>query len=160
MADVVALIWAQATNGIIGKDGGIPWHLPEDLANFKALTAGHAVLMGRATWDSLPERFRPLPERRNLVLTRQVGWSADGAEPVGSIADAIATTDGELWVIGGGLVYDVAMPFAEQLVVTEIDLEVDGDTVAPVIDERWTLIETTDWLTSIKGLRYRIARYG
>ncbi|MBV9486921.1 MAG: dihydrofolate reductase [Frankiaceae bacterium] len=157
---MLSLIWAQARNGIIGKDGGIPWHVPEDLANFKALTTGHTVVMGRATWESLPPRFRPLPQRRNLVLTRQPDWTAEGAEPVGSLEAAIAASDGELWVIGGGQVYAAAMSLADQLVVTEVDLDIDGDTLAPPIEPRWSIVESSDWLESIKGLRYRIARYG
>jgi dihydrofolate reductase len=84
----VGLIWAQSTSGVIGRDGTIPWHLPEDLARFKTLTMGHTVVMGRRTWDSLPARFRPLPGRRNVVLTRNRGFDAPGAEVVGSIVVA------------------------------------------------------------------------
>jgi dihydrofolate reductase len=157
---LLGLIWAQASGGVIGNDGGIPWHVPEDMATFKALTTGHTVVMGRATWDSLPERFRPLPDRRNLVLSRQADWVAAGAERVASLESVVATADGDVWVIGGGQIYAAAMSLADQLVVTEVDLEVTGDTIAPEIDlARWTAAESTDWLESIKGIRYRITRY-
>ena len=95
----VGLIWAQSTSGVIGRDGAIPWHLPEDLARFKALTMGHTVVMGRRTWDSLPERFRPLPGRRNIVLTRNGAVDATGAEVMGSMDEALV--DEPTWVIGG-----------------------------------------------------------
>ena len=156
---MLSLIWAQAEGGVIGKAGAIPWHVPEDLANFKALTVGHTVLMGRATWDSLPERFRPLPDRRNLVLTRQAEWAGNGAERVASLAEATAVTDGDLWVMGGGQVYAETIDAADELVVTEVGIDVDGDTFAPVIAPRWSIAETTGWRESIKGIRYRIARY-
>src|ERR1700722_14341999 len=98
---MVSLIWAQASNGVIGNAGAIPWRLPEDMAMFRSLTMGSTVLMGRATWDSLPARARPLEGRCNLVLTRQPGWSAPGAFSVASVATAVEQADGELWVIGG-----------------------------------------------------------
>ena len=95
----VGLIWAQSTSGVIGRDGGIPWRLPEDQARFKELTLGHTVVMGRLTWESLPKKVRPLPGRRNVVLTRQADYMADGAEVMTTLEDAL--TDDETWVIGG-----------------------------------------------------------
>ena len=99
----IALIYARAANGVIGRDGTMPWHLPEDLAHFRALTQGHPVVMGRKTWDSLPERFRPLPGRRNIVLTRQTQWQALGAERADSLRQALTLCEQapEVWVIGG-----------------------------------------------------------
>ncbi|HOW96069.1 MAG TPA: dihydrofolate reductase, partial [Mycolicibacterium fallax] len=96
----LSLIWAQSVSGVIGRDGDIPWQLPEDMAHFKELTLGHPVLMGRATWESLPPRFRPLPGRRNLVLTRDRAYRAEGAEV---LTELPADLDG--WVIGGAQVY-------------------------------------------------------
>jgi dihydrofolate reductase len=157
----LGLIWAQTLDGIIGADGGMPWHVPEDLARFRAVTTGHPVLMGRRTWDSIPPRFRPLPDRRNLVLTRDAVWSADGAERVASVDDALALVGAEdVWVIGGGSVYEAAIDRADVLEVTELDLDVDGDTVAPAIDPAlWAVVSTSEWTTSRNGPRYRFLGY-
>ena len=150
----VGLIWAQSTSGVIGRDGTIPWHLPEDLARFKTLTIGHTVVMGRRTWDSLPTRFRPLPGRRNVILTRNRGFDAPGAEVVGSIDDAI---DDQTWVIGGSEIYHLALPAATRCEVTEVEIDLrleDDDALAPVLDESWTGT-SGDWHDSTSGLRYR-----
>jgi len=150
----VGLIWAQSTSGVIGRDGAIPWHLPEDLARFKTLTMGHTVVMGRRTWDSLPARFRPLPGRRNVVLTRNSGFDAPGAEVVGSIDDAI---DDQTWVIGGSEIYHLALPAATRCEVTEVEIDLqleDDDALAPVLDESW-IGTSGDWQDSTSGLRYR-----
>jgi dihydrofolate reductase len=162
----IGLIWAQARGGVIGKDGQMPWHLPEDLAHFKAITTGSTVIMGRRTWDSLPPRFRPLADRRNIVVTRQDGWQADGAEVVHSVAEALQTAtagaNGFIWVIGGGQIYHEVIGAAARLEVTEIDAEVEGDVTAPAVDDSWTAVATdpsTDWLVSRTGLRYRFLSY-
>jgi dihydrofolate reductase len=150
----VGLIWAQSTSGVIGRDGAIPWHLPEDLARFKTLTMGHTVVMGRRTWDSLPARFRPLPGRRNVVLTRNSGFVAPGAEVFGSIDDAI---DDQTWVIGGSEIYHLALPAATRCEVTEVEIDLrleDDDVLAPVLDESW-IGTSGDWHDSTSGLRYR-----
>ena len=161
----LGLVWAEAHGGVIGADGGIPWHLPEDLKHFRAVTTGSAVVMGRRTWESLPERFRPLPGRRNIVVTRQHDWKAEGAETVPSLDDAIAAvrqdTGGELWVIGGGQLYAEAIAQADRLEVTEVDLAVDGDTHAPAIGAEWkgTHDPGAGWHDSESGIRYRFASY-
>ena len=150
----VGLIWAQSTSGVIGRDGAIPWHLPEDLARFKTLTMGHTVVMGRRTWDSLPTRFRPLPGRRNIVLTRNSGFDAPGAEVVGSIDDAI---EDQTWVIGGSEIYHLALPAATRCEVTEVEIDLrleDDDALAPILDESW-IGTSDDWQDSTSGLRYR-----
>jgi dihydrofolate reductase len=135
----VNLIYARAANGVIGKDNALPWHLPEDMAHFKRTTAGAPVVMGRRTWDSLPSRFRPLPERRNIVVTRQAGWSADGAERAASLPEAVALCAGapEAWIIGGAQIYAEALPFADRIVVTEIGRDFEGEAWAPVLDAGW-----------------------
>lgn len=179
-APQVALVWAQARDPrgrpVIGAGGDIPWRVSEDFAHFQALTAGHPVVMGQATWDSLPRR--PLPRRTNIVLTRQREWSDDGATVVHSLDEALAVAaaapGGELvWVIGGGQVYAAAMAagLGHRLEVTEIDLEVDGDAFAPTIDPgEWEQIAATHvapgaddggWATSSSpgGLRYRFRTY-
>lgn len=153
----VALIWAQAANGVVGRDGRIPWHIPEDLANFKRLTSGNAVLMGRRTWESLPPEFRPLPNRRNFVLSRNVGWSADGATVLHCIDDVLAQSG--LWVIGGAAVWGAALPHADRAVITELQADVQGDTFAPRLDDRFTQVDDTGWLTSRAGPIYRIREF-
>ena len=155
----VSLIWAQSTSGIIGRAGGIPWQLPEDLIHFKALTMGHTVVMGRRTWESLPAKFRPLPGRRNVVLTQQTGFTAEGATVVRSLDEAL--TDPDTWVVGGEQIYTLAMPQASRCEVTEVDIDLprdDGDVVAPLLDETW-VGTTGEWETSRTGLRYRFHTY-
>lgn len=149
----VALIWAQSTSGVIGLDNGIPWRLPEDQARFKELTLGQTVIMGRLTWESLPAKVRPLPGRRNVVVTRDPSYLADGAEVVGELPAAL---DG--WVIGGAQLYALALPLADRCEVTEIDVDVDGDAFAPALDASWSATRG-DWLTSGSGLRYRFCSY-
>ncbi|TCN52679.1 dihydrofolate reductase [Rhodococcus sp. SMB37] len=160
MSDHVTLIWAQAHGAVIGRDGAIPWHVPEDMAFFRKATMGRPVVMGRLTWDSLPERFRPLPGRRNVVVTRNPEWTADGAVTASNVDDALTLAgDGEVVVMGGGQIYAQAMDRATQLLVTEVDLEVDGDAVAPVIGPEWTPTDTGEWTISTSGTRFRWIRY-
>lgn len=156
----IGLIWAQTPDGVIGADNTIPWRLPEDMAHFKATTLGHPVIMGRKTWDSLPARFRPLAGRRNIVVTRDAGWTAEGAERAGSVEEALELAAGAVaWVMGGGEIYRATLPHARTLSVTEVDTAIDGDTYAPSIDADWQVAEDTDWRDSTTGLRYRIRRY-
>ena len=133
------LIYARSRNGVIGRDGQLPWHLPADLAHFKQTTLGQAVVMGRKTWDSLPERFRPLPGRTNIVITRQTDWHAPGALVAHSLDQAMSLcpAPGPLWVIGGADIYAQALPLASTVVVTEIDVEVQGDAHAPKLGTEW-----------------------
>jgi dihydrofolate reductase len=160
----VKLIWAEARNKAIGRAGEMPWHLPEDLAHFKQLTTGAPVVMGRRTWESLPERFRPLPARENYVVTSDPNFHAPGATVVTSLEkllnDLSASQTQTVWVMGGGQIYRAVMPHADELVVTKIALEVvDADTFAPEIDAGWKLAESTDDLLSSTGLSYRFERY-
>ena len=158
---MLGLVWAQAAGGVIGRDGTIPWHVPEDMANFRALTSGTTVVMGRGTWNSLPARFRPLPQRRNVVLTRGAG--VEGAEVARSLADALDGASGDVWVIGGGQVYAAALPLADRVVVTDVDLDVDGDVRAPALGPEWRAVAADPadggWLTSRTGTRYRTTTY-
>lgn len=158
----VSLIWAQAHDRVIGAGGGIPWHVPEDLAHFKALTTGATVLMGRATWESLPPRFRPLPERRNVVLTRRPGWRADGVVRAASFDAGLAASDGDVWVIGGASVYAEALSYADRIVITDIDARFAGDAFAPELPRTWrpvASVSDVDWRLSSTGLRYRFTTY-
>jgi dihydrofolate reductase len=155
----VGLIWAQSTSGVIGRGGGIPWRLPEDQARFKDITMRRTVVMGRLTWESLPEKVRPLPGRKNVVLTRQADYMADGAHVVPLLQDAL--TDDITWVIGGEQIYRLALPIATRCEVTEVEIDLprdDGDAVAPVLDESWVGTEG-EWHTSSTGLRYRFFSY-
>jgi dihydrofolate reductase len=130
---IVSLVAAVARGGVIGRGSAIPWRIAEDLARFRELTLGHPVVMGRKTWDSLPERFRPLPGRRNVVVTRNAAWAADGAERAGSLDDALRLLAGEprVFVIGGGELYAEALPRADELLLTEIEADVEGDVRFP-----------------------------
>jgi dihydrofolate reductase len=151
---VIGLIWAQSANGVIGRDGTLPWHLPEDLAHFRAVTTGTTVLMGRRTWESLPPRFRPLPGRRNLVLSRT---PQDGAETFPDLPQALAAARGDVWVIGGAAVYRAALPFADRIEVTEIREHFDGDTHAPDAGRSPDVVGA--WQESTTGLHYRFLTY-
>jgi dihydrofolate reductase len=171
-APAIGLIWAEAEGTVIGRDDGMPWHVPEDLAHFAALTVGAPVVMGRKTWDSLSSRFRPLPGRRNIVVTRQPDWSADGAEVARSVDDALAlAAQGDVdrvWVIGGAQLFAEAISRADRLEVTELRHDdgafsrASGDVIAPAIDPSWRLVATdpaAGWHTSHSGLRYRFLTY-
>ncbi|MEO6972065.1 MAG: dihydrofolate reductase [Rhodoferax sp.] len=133
------LIFARAANGVIGAQGILPWHLPEDLAHFKSTTLGCPVIMGRKTWDSLPPRFRPLPGRVNIVITRQVDWHENGAQPFTSLDNALRFCEQheEVWLIGGAQLYALALPLARRAVVTEIAQDFEGDAFAPVFGPEW-----------------------
>ncbi len=133
------LILARARSGVIGHHNTLPWHLPEDMAHFKRTTLGCPVIMGRKTWDSLPPKFRPLPGRLNVVVTRQSDWQADGALVAHSIAQAcdLCPSASTAWVIGGAEIYAQAMSLASMAVVTEIDADFEGDAFAPHFGPEW-----------------------
>ena len=154
------LIFARAANGVIGRSGGLPWHLPEDLAHFKRITMGRPVIMGRKTWDALPSRFRPLPGRRNIVITRQPDWQADGAERANSLAEALALCPAEqdAWIIGGAEAYRLAQPLACTAVVTEIDADFQGDAHAPSFGPEW-IERAREAHVSSSGLGFSFVTY-
>jgi dihydrofolate reductase len=155
----VGLVWAQASNGVIGADGAIPWRLPEDMAQFRARTLGATVVMGRRTWDSLPERFRPLPGRRNVVLSRRADFDPPGAEVARRLDDALSSPGGDVWVIGGGDVYQRSLASADIVVVTELAESFAGDVRAPVLGAGWhqeSSNPAAGWHTSTTGLHYRV----
>lgn len=130
---MMSYVVAVSRNGVIGRDGTLPWRIPSDLKHFKAITMGKPVVMGRKTWDSLPRK--PLPGRRNIVVTRQKGYIAEGAEVARGVDEAIAAceTEPEVAVIGGGEIYRALWPVVDRLYLTEVDLAVEGDTVFPAI---------------------------
>lgn len=158
------LIYARAANGVIGINGTLPWHLPEDMAHFKRTTLGCPVIMGRRTWDSLPPKFRPLPGRTNVVITRQPNWHETGAEPASSIPHAlliceqISPRSEQVWVIGGAQIYAEALPLAHRVVVTEIGANFAGDAYAPPMGPEW--LETArEHHTSATGLPFSFVTY-
>ncbi|MGC5617478.1 dihydrofolate reductase [Georgenia sp. Z1491] len=155
-------IWAQSLDGVIGDGTSMPWHVPEDLAHFRATTRGHAVVMGRRTWDSLPERFRPLPGRLNVVLTSGDPARFPGATTTSDLAEALRLAGEDGWVMGGGQVYAAALPHVSRLVVTEIDVRLGDDPTlvrAPTLDPgEWTEVRrepAEGWHVSSSGARYR-----
>ncbi|MDF2992213.1 MAG: dihydrofolate reductase [Microbacterium sp.] len=158
----IGLVWAEAHDGVIGADGGMPWHVPEDMEHFRTVTGSSDVVMGRRTWESLPARFRPLPGRRNIVVTRSDEWAAEGAERASSLDDALALARGdEVWVIGGGRLYADAIHRADVLEVTRLDVAVDGDTFAPSVAgwRRDAVDPAEGWHASRTGIRYRFETY-
>ncbi len=156
----LGLIYARAANGVIGRNGSLPWHLPEDLAHFKRVTLGHPVIMGRKTWDSLPPKFRPLPGRTNLVVTRQPQWQADGVQRAGSLQEALGLCRhaGQAWVIGGAELYAQAVALADVAVVTEIEADFEGDARAPVLGTEWVEASREQHVSSA-GLPFAFVTY-
>lgn len=164
---MLGLIWAQSVArpgqpSIIGRDGRLPWHLPEDLAHFRAVTRGHPVIMGRRTWDSLPPRFRPLPQRRNIVLTANRDWSAPGAEAAANPDAALKLASDNAWVIGGAAVYAALIGRADRLEVTEVDIDLgppqQGDVAPPSVGPDWRQA-AGGWERSADGVAYRFVTY-
>lgn len=132
----LVLVAALARNRVIGADGGIPWDLPGELRRFKELTTGHALVMGRATHESIG---RALPGRRSIVLTRDRSWSADGVEVAHDLDEALALAGpGDVMIGGGAHLYEQTLPSADRLELTHVDLEPDGDTFFPAIGDEWT----------------------
>nr|AIA14290.1 Dihydrofolate reductase [uncultured bacterium] len=150
MSEIV-LVVAIADNGVIGKDGAIPWHISEDLKRFKAMTLGHTIVMGRKTWDSLPKK--PLPGRVNVVVTRQKDWQADGAVTASSLGQATCGTSGTVMVIGGAEIYERALPLASRIELTEVHRAFEGDARFDLDRSGWTETARERHVTP-DGLRY------
>ena len=166
---LVGMIWAQTVDGVIGRDGGMPWHLPEDLAHFKNTTAGHPVIMGRRTWESFPAAYRPLPGRTNIVVSSSDTLAAElepaGAVVVPSLEQALDTARRspgaeQVWIVGGAQLYEAAAPLADAAVVTVINTSLEGDTYAPHLGPDWAFAAVSPaegWHTAANGTEYRIA---
>ncbi|OYU43459.1 MAG: dihydrofolate reductase [Burkholderiales bacterium PBB4] len=154
------LIYARAANGVIGIKGTLPWHLPEDLAHFKRTTLSCPVIMGRKTWDSLPPRFRPLPGRANIVITRQPDWNETGVQRASDLAEALQLCGlaADIWVIGGAQIYAQALPWAHTAVVTEIDADFAGDAFAPTLGPEWQEVARESHVAT-QGLRFSFVTY-
>lgn len=139
---IISLIAALTKNHVIGKNNNLPWHLPDDMKYFMQTTKGHHVVMGRKNYDSIPEKFRPLPNRTNIVLTRQKNWTAEKCIVVNTIEAALdianKNNESELFIIGGAEIYLLAFSFANRLYLTEIEHELEGDTHFPAFEKsRW-----------------------
>ncbi|MCZ8022677.1 MAG: dihydrofolate reductase [Cyclobacteriaceae bacterium] len=138
----LSLIAALSKNNVIGKNNDLPWHLPNDMKYFMQTTKGHCVLMGRKNYESLPEKFRPLPNRTNILVTRQANFHAPGCEVFNTIEKGIAYAkdigETELFIIGGAEIYSATLPLADTLYLTEINAVIDGDTFFPKVDKtKW-----------------------
>ncbi|MEO8057236.1 MAG: dihydrofolate reductase [Burkholderiales bacterium] len=154
----LCLIAAVARNGAIGKNNQLLVQLPGDLPRFKKLTLGCPVIMGRKTWDSIG---RPLPQRRNIVITRNTSWQADGAETAASLASALASVAGEpkAFVIGGAQIYAQALPLADELALTEIDADFEGDVFFPAWNRAGFKQTSREDHSTPQGLQYRFTHY-
>lgn len=168
MAREIGMVWAQTPGGTIASDGDLPWDVPEDFAHFRATVRGHAVIMGRATWDSMPPSMRPMPHSRSVVLTRDRAWSAPGAETVDGIDAALdlLSEQDEVWVMGGGQVYALGMDVATLLVVSEIDVPeptgrdlTPAPTIDPAVWQECTPPDVAPWRTSTTGTRWRVVHH-
>jgi dihydrofolate reductase len=156
----IHMIFARAANGVIGHNNAMPWHLPEDMARFKRLTTGRPVIMGRKTWDSLSPKFRPLPGRTNVVITRQQDWKEAGAQTATSLADALAQCAAaeEVWIMGGAQIYAQAVPLADRIEVTEIAQDFEGDAYAPQLGPEWREAAREDHV-SANGMKFSFVTY-
>lgn len=156
----ITLIWAQGENGVIGRDNALPWRIPADMAYFKRETVGKTVVMGRKTWESFGSK--PLKDRKNVVLTRDPSYTADGADVVHSIEDALSAADGEeVMIIGGSEIYALSLPIADRLRVTRVRESFEGDAVFPTIDwSSWLLISSQEGIRDEKNVyRYEFEVY-
>ena len=162
---MISLIAAVARNRALGKDGQLLWHLPEDMRYFRETTRGKPVIMGRKTWESLPDAFRPLPGRHNVVVTRQAGWQPEPASDQVSVAstiegalDAARALGKPVWVMGGAQIYAQALPLADEVWVTEIAQDFAGDAYAPVLGPEWQEA-SREAHTSSNGLPFSFVCY-
>lgn len=153
---VIRAIWAQTSDGIIGDGEKLLWRLPEDMKHFSELTRNGTVVMGRRTWDSLPERFRPLPERNNIIISRSLE-TAEGASVSNDLSKILQVkASSDVWVIGGGEIYYQAMPYVTELHITRVFVtDVVGSTVVPPYEKDFSLISVSPLLVSSTGITYQ-----
>jgi dihydrofolate reductase len=156
---MISLVVARADNGTIGRDGELPWRLPSDMRHFRELTTGHTVIMGRKTFESLPAKYRPLPERRNLVLSSNPDLELPGAEDFPDLSSALDACERECFVIGGAVVYGETLPLAERVYATEIEQEIEGDAFFPELPvSEWHCVERSERIVENK-LAFTFAVY-
>ena len=160
----ISIIAAASKNLVIGKDNDLPWNIPSDLKNFKKITEGHFVIMGKNTWESIPEKFRPLPNRKNIVITRNLNYNAVGATVINDLETIINffkndNENGEVFIIGGAQIYKEAFKYADKLYLTQIFNEIDGDTYLEGLDfSEWVLTETSEHIEE-NGIEFRFATF-
>ena len=156
----VTLVVAAANNDVIGSDGDLPWHLPDDLRNFKRITTGKPIVMGRKTHESIG---RALPARQNIIVTRDISYEAEGCDVAASPEEALALANGadEVMVIGGGEIYRVFLPLADRVYLTRVHADVDGDTFFPALDDaEWELVSTESHLADDRhAFAFDVMRY-
>jgi dihydrofolate reductase len=156
----VTLVVGMARNRAIGINNQLPWHLPEDLKHFKQLTTGHCLIMGRKTFDSIG---RALPNRRTIVVTRQTNWQHQGCERAASVEAAIemakSKPEQKIFVVGGMQIYEQALPMANSVVATEIDIDVAGDAFFPPLNEKQWVSGESEVMTAQNGIKYRVVEY-
>jgi dihydrofolate reductase len=158
VTDGACIVVAYAANRAIGRDGGLPWHLPTDMKHFRELTTGGTVVMGRKTYESIPERFRPLPGRRNVVLSHRLP-ALPGADVFNDFGAAVASVSGPCFVIGGGETYAEALPVTSRVVATEVEGDVEGDTFFPALDgDEWACVSEGERVEE-NGFAFRIKVY-
>jgi dihydrofolate reductase len=156
---MVSIVVAHSSNRVIGRDGELPWRLPTDLKRFRELTSGGTVVMGRRTFESLPDSFRPLPDRRNVVLSSDPAFRAEGAEVMPSLAAALEACAGECFVIGGGVTYEQALEHSHRIYATEVEGSVEGDTAFPELPSgQWRCAECSEPLHE-NGYTFSFKRY-
>ena len=160
----IVLIAAVARNGTIGRDNELPWRLRADLQHFRALTLGHPILMGRKTWESLPESVRPLRGRRNIVLSTDPDYPLQGAELITRPAGLFEVLGNDIhlpvWIIGGPTLLRYYEPFASRLAITTVELEVEGDVMAPKIPlERWSLTKERCYRSKLNQINFTVREY-
>ena len=153
----ISMIVAVSKNNVIGKNNSLAWHLPDDMNYFSNMTQGHSVIMGRKNWESIPKRFRPLPNRKNIVITRNTDFNEDKCEVVNSLEDAIKVSrnndDEEIFIIGGGEIYKLGFDFIDKLYITEIKANIDGDTFFPTWDKnKWKEVSRIKHLSDDKHI--------
>ncbi len=140
---MINIIVAISENNVIGRGNDIPWYIPKDLEHFKKLTTGNTVIMGRKTYESLPKEYRPLPNRVNIVITRDKSYQAKGCLVVNSLEEALRKSDNnrEIFIIGGGQIYREGLKFAERIYLTKIHKNIEGDTYFPKLNKFWKLVD-------------------
>ncbi len=161
---MISIYVAYANNGVIGRENALPWYIPDDLKRLKRLTVGHSVIMGRKTFDSIIKRIgKPLPERRNIVLTREAGYSYKGVEIVTSLDDALTSVDSddESFIMGGAEIYRLFFPLANRIYATEVDADIDGDVYFPGFDHsEWKEVERLEQKADEKNpYNYAFVKY-
>jgi dihydrofolate reductase len=156
---VISIVVAHSVNRVIGRAGGLPWRLPTDMRHFRELTSGGTVLMGRRTYESLPEAFRPLPQRRNLVLSSDAGFAAPGAEVFTDLGTALDEGGDDCFVIGGAVTYSEALPHCRRIHATEIEAEIEGDVYFPELpDGEWQLLAAGEQIVE-NEIAFRFTTY-